>query len=351
MTGPSSQKKETAKKKRKHDPVYRRIFNRAQVMEEILRRFVTGSWVAHLDFSTLAPMPADFVAKYLKKYEADIIWRVRYGPGKGDWFYVFVLMELQSSVQRFMALRLLSYVLRLCEALLVDGTYLAARRPRRLLPPVLAVVLYNGEEPWTAPLSLAELFKSMEGFTPPEFRYVVLDVNRYSPEELRPVQDVTSGVFLMEQSKDVAELQAALDELEEIVDDPELAEDIALLLGDVAVKLNLREDEIPRVETLEEVRMSLLQRAEKWTQQWMAEGEVKGKAEGKAEGQRLGMAKTLKNQAQRRFGDLPGWAIERIDRADVDTLERWSYRVLDATVLDDVFQDGEFTQESSPGSS
>ncbi len=94
--------------------------------------------------------------------------------------------------------------------------------------------------------------------------------------------------------------------------------------------------------------MSLLQRAEKWTQQWMAEGEAKGKAEGKAEGQRLGMARTLKNLVQRRFGALPDWAVDRVDRADVDTLERWSYRVLDARVLDDVFQDDEPTQESGP---
>ena len=98
--------------------------------------------------------------------------------------------------------------------------------------------------------------------------------------------------------------------------------------------------------------MSLLQRAEKWTQQWMAEGEARGeargRAEGKAEGQRLGMARTLKNQVQRRFGDLPDWAVDRVDRADVDALERWSYRVLDAKVLDDVFQDDEPTRESGP---
>ena len=239
-------KKGTSKETRQHDPVYRRIFNRAQIIEEILRRFATGPWAAHLDFSTLSPVPADFISKYLKKYEADIIWRVRYGPGKGDWFYVFVLMELQSSVQRFMALRLLGYVLRLCEALLEHGRYLAARRPRRLLPPVLAVVLYNGEKPWTAPLSLAELFKPMEGFDPPDFRYVVLDVNRYAPEELRPVADVTSGVFLLEQSKDVEDLQLVLDELEEVVDDPGLAGDIASLVSDVAIKLELDDEEIPR---------------------------------------------------------------------------------------------------------
>ncbi len=57
------------------------------------------------------------------------------------------------------------------------------------------------------------------------------------------------------------------------------------------------------------------------------------------------MAKTLKNQVRHRFGDLPDWAVDRIDRADVDTLERWAYRVLDATVLEDVFPGDEPTQE------
>jgi hypothetical protein len=345
MTTKPAKKQDLQKKTRQHDPVYRRIFNRAQIIEEILRRFATGPWAAHLDFSTLTPVPADFVAKYLKKYEADIIWRVRYGPGKGDWFFVFVLMELQSSPQRFMALRLLGYVVHLCEALLEHGKYLPARRPRRLLPPVLPVVLYNGEKPWTAPLSLAELFQPMEGYTPPDFRYVVLDVNRYPPEELRPVEDVTSGVFLLEQSQDVEELELVLDELEGVVTDPGLARDIASLVNDVAIKLELSEEEVPRVKNLEEVRMSLLQRAERWTQEWMAEGEAKGRAEGMAEGRRLGKAETLKIQAQRRFGDLPAWAVDRIDRADVDTLERWSYRVLDATALDDVFRDEEPNQE------
>lgn len=100
--------------------------------------------------------------------------------------------------------------------------------------------------------------------------------------------------------------------------------------------------------------MSLLQRAEKWTQQWMAEGKkegkkegmAEGKKEGKKEGRRLGKAETLKNLLQRRFGDLPDWAVDRIDRADVDTLERWSYRILDAAGLEGVFQDDELTQES-----
>ena len=42
-------------------------------------------------------------------------------------------------------------------------------------------------------------------------------MNRYSPEELRPVEGVTSGVFLMEQAADLTELQTVLDELEDVV--------------------------------------------------------------------------------------------------------------------------------------
>ena len=126
-------------------------------------------------------------------------------------------------------------------------------------------------------------------------------------------------------------MRVVLDELEEVVDDPGLSEDIASLLRDLAVKLDLKDEEIPQVRNLEEVKVSLLQRAEKWTQQWMAEGVVKGR--------RLGMADSLKHLVQRRLGDLPEWAADRIDRADVDTLEQWFDRVLDADVLEDVFQD------------
>ena len=96
---------------RPHDPVYRRIFSNARMIEDVLRRFVTGPWLPRLDFSTLELVPARYVSRFLDERESDIVWRLRYGPpGKEDWFYVYVLMELQSSVQRFMALRLWAYI-------------------------------------------------------------------------------------------------------------------------------------------------------------------------------------------------------------------------------------------------
>ena len=66
-----------------------------------------------------------------------------------------------------------------------------------------------------------------------------------------------------------------------------------------------------------------------------------GRQEGRQEGLRQGKADLLKAQAGRRFGALPGWVLERIDCAGVDTLDRWGGRLLDAERLEDVFDDPE----------
>ena len=44
---------------------------------------------------------------------------------------------------------------------------------------------------------------------------------------------------------------------------------------------------------------------------------------------------------QRRFGDTPTWAREKIEKADLPTLEEWSLRILDAESIEDVFRDQE----------
>jgi len=319
--------------RRPHDPVYRRIFTHARTIEDILRRFATGPWAAKLDFKTLELVPSRYVSRFLEQRESDVVWRVRYGSGVDDWFYVYVLMELQSTVQRFMALRLWVYVALLYQHLVRQKTL----TPAGLLPPVLPIVLYNGEAPWTAPRTLQELIQPLEGFSRPAFEYVVLDMGHYPVEELRPVQDVASGVFLMEQAADFSGLREVFEEMQALIDDPELEEDVALLLGSVMGKL-AKDEKTPRLTTFQEVYM-LLERAERWPQKWRQEGLDEGLKRGRKQGLRLGKAEVLKTLASQRFGELSPQDAERFDRADVDTLDRWSQLLLDAAKLEDVFGD------------
>ena len=56
-------------------------------------------------------------------------------------------------------------------------------------------------------------------------------------------------------------------------------------------------------------------------------------------GEHSGGAKILTRQLQRRFGDLPPWARQKIADANLSAMEEWSLRILDATTLESVLAD------------
>lgn len=93
-----------------------------------------------------------------------------------------------------------------------------------------------------------------------------------------------------------------------------------------------------------ETNMEYISRYERRShERGFVEGEKKGLVEGEkkglSQGLRQGEAAVLKRQLTRRFGDLPGWAEDRLETAPVPDLESWSERVLDAGRLEDVFED------------
>ncbi|MEO5330572.1 MAG: DUF4351 domain-containing protein [Magnetococcus sp. YQC-5] len=50
-----------------------------------------------------------------------------------------------------------------------------------------------------------------------------------------------------------------------------------------------------------------------------------------------GKAELLTHQLQRRFGEVPTWAIEKLAKAEPPSLEEWGVRILDAQSLDAIF--------------
>lgn len=68
-----------------------------------------------------------------------------------------------------------------------------------------------------------------------------------------------------------------------------------------------------------------------------AEGEAKGEARGKAEGEVRGKADSLLRLRERRFGPVPPARREKVNAADIATLDRWLDRIFDAPTLDAVF--------------
>ena len=73
--------------------------------------------------------------------------------------------------------------------------------------------------------------------------------------------------------------------------------------------------------------------------EWVAMVRQEGILIGEQTGEKKGEATMLTRQLQRRFGNVPDWANEKIAKADPPSLEEWGLRFVDAKSLDEVFTD------------
>ena len=74
-----------------HDPAYKQFFSNPEMVESLLREFVSADFVADLDFSTLERCSGSYVTDDLRERHDDIVWRV--GWKNGAWCYVVLLLE------------------------------------------------------------------------------------------------------------------------------------------------------------------------------------------------------------------------------------------------------------------
>lgn len=140
-----------------HDNGYKLLFSHADMVADLIRGFVHEEWVQGLDFSSLEKVPGSYVSDGLRNRESDIVWRLRWGGER--WLYVYLLLEFQSTVDPFMAVRVMTYVGLLWQDLIRQRCLTPAGK----LPPVLPLVLYNGYGAWSAALDVAELVEDLPG--------------------------------------------------------------------------------------------------------------------------------------------------------------------------------------------
>lgn len=76
---------------------------------------------------------------------------------------------------------------------------------------------------------------------------------------------------------------------------------------------------------------------ERGLEKGLEQGIQQGMQQGIQQGMQQGLMRILGRQLTQRFGDVPGWATERLAKASVDELEAWAEAVLLADSLDAVF--------------
>jgi len=335
-----------------HDKLFKLVYSRPAQAAAYFERFLPAGAVARLDLDRLELIPGSFVDDALAERHTDLLFRAPLRPeassdvateSAGQEALVYLLFEHQSTVDALMAFRLLRYMLRIWERWLADASH------ARSLPPIIPLVLYQGEREWRAATSFEALVPDATGdllrFTP-RFDFLLTSLGALPEPSLTAVRDGVSRLALLMlrdgRAPDIlsrlADWKASLLE----------AQVLQLLAGFLEYLLSVQDALDPRAlgvslrDTLNpQAEFTAMTVAEKLIEQGIAKGRAEGIATGRAEGIAKGIAKgqraTLLRLLTLRFGPVPEQLAAELEAADEAQLAIWIDRVITADSLDEVF--------------
>ena len=279
----------------RYDEQYKKLFAFPLMVEDLVRAFVSQLGAA--DFSTLQKLSSDYVSDELLKRHGDTVWRLRV---PGGWAYLLLLLEFQSRDDYYMALRILIYTGLLYQELVRN----AAPEAREALPAVLPIVLYNGTPRWRAPQEIGELIDPVEEeLAPyqPAQRYLVIEEQHVAADAV-PSGNLMGAVIGLEQSRTPADLVRVADALPERLagsENVELRRVFVDWLRSSIGQFMPAGEELPAMDSLEEVRMTLQERLKEWPAQWMREGREQGIEQGLEQGIEQGLEQGIEQGLER----------------------------------------------------
>ena len=260
------------------DPIYKRLYAFARMVEDLLRTLFTKAEL-DADYRSLEKLSTEYVGDAFQRRHGDTAWRLRTRRGR-DWLHVLVMLEFQSTTDTAMALRVLEYTALLYRELLRNG-----KAELGALPPVLPVVLYNGDSPWREATNVRKLIaKPPPALAPyqPWQGYFLLD-QRHAPAEDFKLHELTWAVAQLERSRTAEDLAKVAPRLAPLLAGPnegELRRTFSDWLRELWRPLVASDParRPPENLDLEDMAMSLVDRVAEWPKPYIEQGRKQGMA-------------------------------------------------------------------------
>ena len=163
-----------------HDLMVRAVLSDVTEATSFLQAHVSEEVSQGLNWSTLRLVEGSFVDEDLRGSEADFLYEIARVSGQ-ETVWVYVLLEHQSTLDRWMRFRLLKYCCRIWDM------QLAERPMPRALRPIVPLVLYQGERSWAYSTEFADLFAEAVRAWPgvPRFAHGLIDQSGLQPDEVQ----------------------------------------------------------------------------------------------------------------------------------------------------------------------
>lgn len=272
-----------------HKHGYAYLFSNPVIVRELIESFVNAEFAAQLDFSDFESYTEKtYITDDFSEYADDLLAKVKLN---GEDAYIYLLIEFQSSPDRFMALRFLNY---LC---LFYLDHLKLNPGLKTLPPVMPILLYNGTKNWTAPDNIRDLIVGNDFVQQfyPDFKYFQIIEKEFDSTRLKEIGNVVSAIFLIENTPK-EQFERITQELALFLDDSSaqaiglLAVWIKALLKNKKVEKSVL-DEIVSLKNTKEAKSMIVETLNELKQDWYTEG----RQEGRQEGERAGIIQTAKS--------------------------------------------------------
>lgn len=316
-----------------HDAYFRHVLARPADAASELRAALPDTLTRRIDWSRLQLQPGSFVSTELRSRYSDLLYRTHLD---GHAAYIYLLIEHQSSVDRFMPLRILEYLVS------IWNQHRDHHPHARTLPAVIPLVVHSNStgHPWNAPTEISDPIDvdpaTREILRPhlPRLRFLLDDIAAIDLAALR-ARDLTPATRVMLALHKIAPRNTDLgSDMLELVDDlralsagPHPISDLQAVMTYILIVGETTEEGLdPLIEQLgPRAKEAIVTTAERL------------RAEGRAQERAEGRAATLIELLTVKFGSVPDTTIRTIRTAAPDRVDTWLHRLLTATTLDQVF--------------
>ena len=307
-----------------------------EFVQALIEGFTPAEMAKAIDFSTLKKHSGEHITPCFAERSEDVIWSVEIDLGEGygrQRVFIFILLEFQSTVDLSMAIRIIYYVACFYDQLIKTKQI----TPGKGLPLIFPIVLYNGSDRWTAKQDIYDMVQP----EPPAFlrkyqphlQYYLVDVARFTPEDLAERKTPLSGVFSFETAvRNPEDVQDAVNRMVDILQsnpDHERMDKVVVRW----IKRHLQrlgsQVNVDEIDSLLEGNTMLAENIDQWAER----ERQKGRQEGRQEGQ----SQTLLKLIQLKFGTPPSWVEDKLNEADKTQLDQWVAEILTADSLDTLF--------------
>lgn len=320
-----------------HDKVFKKAMADVRVARNFFEHYLPQNIKELIDLDILSLSPNSYVDDDLNNSSSDVLYETQIANMPA---FLYILIEHYSSAKPFIPLKNLHYKVR------IWFDYIAQNPETKTLPLIVPLVFYNGETPYIGPKDIRELIHAPNDiidkilFKP----FHLIDTHHIDDETLREQYWAGILIFLMKHihARDFIRYINPFAELirEMIKNEGDGASNYIEILLKYFLKAGKSDQPRHIIDTVVKyVSKPLGDKIMSKTiiEWWQEEAREEAKQEGKLEGKLEGESNMLKTLIQHKFGVISPPYLEKIEKADCETLLKWGERILIAKNVEQIF--------------